>query len=181
MAMVSIPTAEPAMAREISRLGGVEALNMKVGPVRRNLFGPVDHDQLQQDFERLLRMSVEVANKRWDFDFQNEKPGRGAGVEWEELSCQDVPAFYRSCLVRAAPLPPSKRRTSSSSSSPYSSSGESSPGSSSSPGTSDQYLDVTRKGCYRVRRQRKRRQPAITEFFRVKKRKLLYYKESSRQ
>lgn len=162
--MVYIPTAEPAMASdsEISRLGGIEALNMKVGPVRRNLFGPVDHNQLQQDFERLLRMSVEVANKRWNFDFQNEKPGSGASVEWEELSCQDVPAFYRSCLVRAAPVPPSKRRTSSSSSSSYSSSGESSPGSSSSPGTSDQYLDVTRRGCYKVRRQGKRRQSAIT-------------------
>lgn len=163
--MVSIPTAEPAMAcdSEISRLGGIEALNMKVGPVRRNLFGPVDHNQLQQDFERLLRMSVEVANKRWNFDFQNEKPGSGASVEWEELSCRDVPAFYRSCLVRAAPLPLSKRRTSSSSSSSsYSSSGESSPGSSSSPGTYDQYLDVTRRGCYKVRRQGKRRQSAIT-------------------
>lgn len=147
---------------EVSRLGGVEALNTRVGPVRRNLFGPVDHDQLQRDFERLLRMSVEVANKRWNFDFQSETPGRGAGVEWEELSCRDVPAFYRSCLVRAAPLPPSKRRTSSSSSSSYSSSGESSPGSSSPPGTSDQYPDVTSRGCYKARRQGKRRQPAIT-------------------
>lgn len=162
--MVSIPTAEPAMAcdSEISRLGGIEALNMKVGPVRRNLFGPVDHNQLQQDFERLLRMGVEVANKRWNFDFQNEKPGSGASVEWEELSCQDVPTFYRSCLVRAAPLPPGKRQTSSSSSSSYSSSEESSPGSSSPAGTSDQYLDVTRRGCYKVRRQGKRRQSAIT-------------------
>lgn len=161
MAMVSVPTAEPAMAcdSETSRPGGIEALNMKVGPVRRNLFGPVDHNQLQQDFERLFRMSVEAANKRWNFDFQNEKPGSGASVEWEELSCQDVPAFYRSCLVGAAPLPPRKRRTSSSSS--YSSSGESSPGSS-SPGTADQYLDVTRRGCYKVRRQAKRRQSAIT-------------------
>lgn len=213
--MVSISTAGPAMAcdSEITRLGGIEALNLKVGPVRRNLFGPVDHNQLQQDFERLLCMSVEVANKRWNFDFQNEKPGSGSCVEWEELSCQEVPAFYRSCMVRSAPLPPSKRRMSSSSfsSSPHSSSGESSPGSSSSPGTGDEYLDVTRRGCYRLRRQGKRRQSAITgestksvvtqhqemddlsefhpssvffcllEFFRVKKRKLLYYKESSRQ
>lgn len=168
MAMVLTSTAGPAMAcdSEISRLGGIGALNMKVGPVRRNLFGPVDHNQLQQDFERLLRMSVEVANKRWNFDFQNEKPGSGSSVEWEELRCQDVPAFYRSCMVRSAALPLGKRRTSaSSSSSPSpssSSSGESSPGSSSSPGTSDEYLDGTRRVCYRLRWQGKRRQSAIT-------------------
>lgn len=167
MAMVLTSTAGPAMAcdSEISRLGGIGALNMKVGPVRRNLFGPVDHNQLQQDFERLLRMSVEVANKRWNFDFQNEKPGSGSSVEWEELRCQDVPAFYRSCMVRSAALPLGKRRTSASSSSspsPSSSSGESSPGSSSSPGTSDEYLDGTRRVCYRLRWQGKRRQSAIT-------------------
>lgn len=162
--MVSTSTAGQAMARdsEIFHLGGIGALNMKVGPVRRNLFGPVDHNQLQQDFERLLHMSVEVANKRWNFDFQREKPGSGSSIEWEELRCQDVPAFYRSCMARSAALPLSKRRTSSSSSSPSSSSGESSPGSSSPPGTSDEFLDVTRRGCYRVRWQGKRRQAAIT-------------------
>lgn len=72
----------------------------RVGPVRRNLFGPVDHQQLQQDFQRLLCMSVEVANKRWNFDFQRDRPGQGS-IEWEELRCQDVPAFYRSCVVKA--------------------------------------------------------------------------------
>lgn len=217
--MVSTSTAGPAMAcdSEISLLGGIRALNMKVGPVRRNLFGPVDHTQLQQDFERLLRMSVEVANKRWNFDFQSEKPGSGSSVEWEELKCQDVPAFYRSCMVRSAALPLEKRRTSSSSlssSSPSSSSGESSPRSSSSPGSSDEYLEVTSRGCYRLKWRGKRRQSSITgesiksvisqcrsnqemddlfgvklssvfyclvDFFRVKKRKLLHCKESSRQ
>lgn len=166
--MVSTSTAGPATAcdSEISRLGGIGALNMKVGPVRRNLFGPVDHNQLQQDFERLLRLSVEVANKRWNFDFQKEKPGSGSGVEWEELRCQDVPAFYRSCTVRSAALPRAKRRTSSSSlssSSPSpSSSGESSPGSSSSTGTSDECLHATRRECYRLRWRGKRRQSNIT-------------------
>lgn len=168
--MVSTSTAGPTMAHdsEISRLGGIGALNIKAGPVRRNLFGPVDHNQLQQDFERLLCMSVEVANKRWNFDFQSEKPGSGSGVEWEELRCQDVPAFYRSCTVRSAAVLLRKRRTSSSSvaswspSSSSSSSGESSPGPSSSPGTSDEYLDVTSRGRYQLKWQGKRRQSALT-------------------
>lgn len=141
---------------EISHLGGIEALKLKVGPVRRNLFGPVDHKQLQKDFQRLLCMSVEVANKRWNFDFQSEKPGEGSSVEWEELRCQDVPAFYRSCTVRAVALPSQgKRRLSSSS-------GEGSPGSSSSSGSGDEYLEVTTRGCYRLKVQGKRKQSEIT-------------------
>ncbi|KAM9335080.1 cyclin-dependent kinase inhibitor 1D isoform 2-T3 [Symphorus nematophorus] len=159
---------------EPSRLGGIEALKLKVGPVRRNLFGPVDHKQLQQDFERLLCMSVEVANKRWNFDFHSEMPGKGSNIEWEELRCQDVPAFYRSCTVRPVAPPQVKRRMSSSS-------GEGSPESSSSSGSGDEYLEVTTRGCYRLKWQGKRKQSAITDFFKVKKRKLLHYKASSRQ
>ncbi|XP_042367301.1 cyclin-dependent kinase inhibitor 1D isoform X1 [Plectropomus leopardus] len=176
MALPSTSTAGPAAAAnpELSRLGGIEALKLKVGPVRRNLFGPVDHQQLQKDFQRLLCMNVEVANKRWNFDFHNEMPGEGSNIEWEELKYQDVPAFYRSCTVRPVPRPVTKRRTSSSS-------GESSPGSSSSSGSGDEYLEVTTRGCYRIQRQAKRRQSAITDFFKVKKRKLLLYKVSSRQ
>ncbi|KAM4615333.1 cyclin-dependent kinase inhibitor 1D [Polymixia lowei] len=163
---------------DLSCLGGIEALKLKAGPVRRNLFGPVDHHQLQQDFQRLLCMSVEVANKRWNFDFQSDRPAQGSAVEWEELRCQDVPAFYRSCTVRRragdgvgkkAP-----RRQSPSS-------GESSPASCSSSGSGDEYLEVTTRGCYRIQRLAKRKQPAITDFFKVKKRRLLHYKGSSRQ
>ncbi|XP_073336368.1 cyclin-dependent kinase inhibitor 1D [Pagrus major] len=172
----STSTTGPAMASdsELSCVGGIEDLNLKVGPVRRNLFGPVDHQQLQKDFERLLCMSVEVANKRWNFDFQSERPGEGSNMEWEELRCQDVPVFYRSCTVRPVALPQSKRQMSSSS-------GGSSPRSSSSSGSGDEYLEVTTRGCYRLKSHGKRRQAAITDFFRVKKRKLLHYKASSRQ
>lgn len=155
MAAPSTSTAGMASNAEISRLGGIEALKMKVGPVRRNLFGPVDHQQLQQDFQRLLRVSVEVANKRWNFDFQSEMPGDGACIEWEELRCQDVPTFYRSCTVKPVARLAGKRRTSSSS-------GEGSPASSSSSGSGDEYLEVTTRGCYRLKLHGKRRQSAIT-------------------
>ncbi|XP_042258415.1 cyclin-dependent kinase inhibitor 1D isoform X1 [Thunnus maccoyii] len=181
MASSSTATAGPAMSSdsELSRLGGIEALKLKVGPVRRNLFGPVDHQQLQHDFQRLLCMSVEVANKRWNFDFQSDVPGQADNIEWEELRCQDVPTFYRSCTVRPVVRPgggaaKGKRRMSSSS-------GEGSPISSSSSGSGDEYLEVTTRGCYRIQRLGKHRQASITDFFKVKKRKLLHYKASSRQ
>ncbi|KAM7367023.1 hypothetical protein PAMP_014948 [Pampus punctatissimus] len=181
MASPSTATAGPATASdsELSHLRGIEALKLKVGPVRRNLFGPVDHQQLQQDFQRLLCMSIEVANKRWNFDFQNDVPGQASNIEWEELRCQDVPMFYRSCTMRPVVRPGGgaangKRRTSSSSV-------EDSLMSSSSSGSGDEYLEVSTRGCYRIKRLGKRRQAAITDFFKVKKRRLLHYKASSRQ
>ncbi|XP_039891027.1 cyclin-dependent kinase inhibitor 1D isoform X1 [Simochromis diagramma] len=181
MAMASKSIAEPAMESdpELLRLGGIEAWKLKAGPVRKNLFGPVDHQQLQQDFQRLLCMSVEVANKRWNFDFQSDVPLEGSNIQWEALRCQDVPAFYRSCTVRplarsGAEKTKERRRTSSLS-------GEGSPGSSASSGSGDEYLEVTTRGCYRIQRTGKRRQAAITDFFKVKKRRLLHNKASSRQ
>ncbi|XP_027899153.1 cyclin-dependent kinase inhibitor 1D [Xiphophorus couchianus] len=160
---------------ETSTVQGIDALKLKVGPVRRNLFGPVDHQQLQRDFQQLLRMSVEVANKRWNFDFQRDVPGEGADVEWVELGCQDVPAFYRTCLVRPGVLARKITRSTSTSSMEE----DSSPVSESSSG--EEYLEVTTRGSYPIRRLGKRRQSAITDFFKVKKRKLMPRKASSQQ
>lgn len=158
MATVSPSTSQSVKASDskLSVLGGIEDLKLKVGPARRNLFGPVDHKQLQRDFDRLLSVGVEAANKRWNFDFRNEKPGQGSNVEWEEMQCQDVPVFYRNCMVKTS-SPPSfvKRRVSSSSD-------EGSLASTSSSGSGEEYLEVTTRGCYRLKRQEKRRQSAIT-------------------
>ncbi|KAK7896343.1 hypothetical protein WMY93_021668 [Mugilogobius chulae] len=174
LTMASSSTSTSASSEmELTRSGGIEALRLKVGPVRRNLFGPVDHQQLQQDFQRVLRMGVEVANKRWNFDFQRDEPGPGP-VEWEELSFQEVPAFYRSCMVRPARSAAGTKRRSSSSS------GEGSPVSSSSSSSEEEYIEVTTRECYRLQ-SGKRKQAIITDFYKVKRRRLLNYKESSRQ
>ncbi|XP_029350789.1 cyclin-dependent kinase inhibitor 1D isoform X2 [Echeneis naucrates] len=181
MASPSSSNAAPATASdsELSSLGGIEALKLKIGPVRRNLFGPVDHQQLQQDFQRLLCMNIEAAKKRWNFDFHTEMPGDSSNIKWEQLKCQDVPAFYRSCTVRPVvrargSMTKGMRRTSTSS-------GEGSPVSSSSSGSGDEYLEVTTRGCYRLQWPEKRRQSTITDFFKVKKRRLLNYKASTWQ
>ncbi|MCI4389044.1 hypothetical protein PGIGA_G00093230 [Pangasianodon gigas] len=134
--------------------GVEEGVKPRGSAVRRNLFGPVDHQQLQQDFHRLLCMSVEVAKQRWNFDFQSERPTPGS-VEWEEMRCQDVPAFYRSCVVRMG-----KRRLEV----PISAGGT-----------------LAYRGAELEKRAVKYRQAAITDFFTVKKRRFLHYKVSSRR
>ncbi|KAG7320313.1 hypothetical protein KOW79_016166 [Hemibagrus wyckioides] len=122
--------------------------------VRRNLFGPVDHQQLQQDFHRLLCMSMEVAKQRWNFDFQTDRPIPGL-MEWDEIQCEDVPAFYHSCVVRTG-----KRRLEV----PISAGGT-----------------LAYRGNELKKRAVKYKQAAITDFFTVKKRRFLHYKVSSRQ
>ncbi|XP_077566171.1 cyclin-dependent kinase inhibitor 1D isoform X2 [Stigmatopora nigra] len=155
---------------EISRLGGVEALKLKEGPVRRNLFGPVDHQELRQDFERLLCMGIEAANKRWNYDFRRDSPGREGHIQWEEVRCQDLPAFYRAVVRRAKPA----RRNSTSSS-------QESATSSSSSGSGDECLEVAGRAYYRLQRPKKHRQASIMDFFKVKRRRHLHYKSTSRQ
>ncbi|XP_029598380.1 cyclin-dependent kinase inhibitor 1 isoform X2 [Salmo trutta] len=166
----------------------VEELKRRAqGPVRRNLFGPVDHKELQQDFHRHLCMSVESANKRWDFDFNTGQPAsKGAGLEWEEMKCQDVPAFYRSCVLRKPVIGIDGQRAERED---VRLARASSPGSSS---CGEEYLEVTTRESYTIQRPEKktasqragavkRRQAAITEFFVVKKRTVMRHKRSSRE
>ncbi|XP_010900527.1 cyclin-dependent kinase inhibitor 1-like [Esox lucius] len=169
--MTSSPSTEAVMLVS----GSVEELTRRArGPVRRNLFGPLDHEQLQQDFHRLLCKSVESATKRWDFDFTADRPTQGSTVEWEEVKCQDVPLFYRSCVARKPVLSIAEGRAEREKIMPV---WPASPGSSSS---GEEYLEVTTRESYRIQRPEKktarqrsgavkRRQAAITEFFAVKK------------
>ncbi|XP_051549921.1 cyclin-dependent kinase inhibitor 1 isoform X1 [Myxocyprinus asiaticus] len=67
------------------------------GPTRRNLFGPVDREQLQVEYRDALRKDLEDAMRRWSFDFKSEKPLEGGDFQWECVSGVRVPVLYRSC------------------------------------------------------------------------------------
>ncbi|CAI9578326.1 unnamed protein product [Staurois parvus] len=54
--------------------------------VRRNLFGPVDHELLRADFEAVLKSTAEQARQRWNFDFVTETPLEG-NYKWEKVDC----------------------------------------------------------------------------------------------
>ncbi|NXH12561.1 CDN1A inhibitor, partial [Bucco capensis] len=76
----------------------------KITHVRRNLFGPTDNEQLQQDFQDMLCDSMKEAQQKWSFDFLQDAPVEGV-VQWEKLDENEVPAFYHSCVVRRAQRP----------------------------------------------------------------------------
>uniref|UniRef100_A0A8C5JTW5 Cyclin-dependent kinase inhibitor domain-containing protein n=2 Tax=Junco hyemalis TaxID=40217 RepID=A0A8C5JTW5_JUNHY len=66
----------------------------------RNLFGPVDHEQLQQDFEDQMKQQLEEAQQRWNFNFETETPLEGP-FKWERmLVAEQAPKEVHS-LVRA--------------------------------------------------------------------------------
>ncbi|XP_012680289.2 cyclin-dependent kinase inhibitor 1 isoform X1 [Clupea harengus] len=70
------------------------------GPVRRNLFGPVDRKQLQQDYHTALKQDLEEASQRWGFNFLTEMPLDDSNFLWEGVSGEKVPLVYRSSRIR---------------------------------------------------------------------------------
>ncbi|XP_054892908.1 cyclin-dependent kinase inhibitor 1-like [Poeciliopsis prolifica] len=62
--------------------------------VCRNLFGPVDHDQLQQDLQLKLKEMMSQDSQRWNYNFQSEKPQLGR-FQWEEIPAGHAASFYQ--------------------------------------------------------------------------------------
>ncbi|XP_020826526.1 cyclin-dependent kinase inhibitor 1C [Phascolarctos cinereus] len=64
--------------------------------VCRTLFGPVDHEELGRELVgKLAEISAED-ERRWDYNFQNDRPLVGPGrLQWQEVDEHTVPAFYR--------------------------------------------------------------------------------------
>ncbi|XP_068275322.1 cyclin-dependent kinase inhibitor 1 [Nyctibius grandis] len=67
--------------------------------VCRSLFGPVDHQELQNDFEDLMRQHLEEAQQRWNFNFETETPLEGH-FKWERVSLDEPPSQEVHSLVK---------------------------------------------------------------------------------
>ncbi|XP_008119871.2 cyclin-dependent kinase inhibitor 1 [Anolis carolinensis] len=70
----------------------------KTNHAKKNLFGPANHDDLQQDFQSMLNEGMERATWRWNFDFLQDTPAEGL-FQWEELPNHEAPTFYHTCMV----------------------------------------------------------------------------------
>ncbi|KAM6936993.1 cyclin-dependent kinase inhibitor 1C-like [Xenentodon cancila] len=83
--------------------------------VCRNLFGPVDHDELSRDVKAKLREICDRDQKRWNFNFETDTPLDG-NYEWEGVSADKTPGFYQDSVQNGrtrVPATPVKRRPSS--------------------------------------------------------------------
>ncbi|XP_074613232.1 uncharacterized protein LOC141873212 isoform X1 [Acropora palmata] len=57
--------------------------------VCRNLFGPVDHEQLKADFLREKEEIIKEDTRKWNFDFENDIPLLGRYL-WEKKEYSDL-------------------------------------------------------------------------------------------
>lgn len=62
--------------------------------VCRNLFGPVDHEELSRDMKAKMREISERDQQRWNFNFEANTPLDG-DYEWEEVPVDKTPVFYQ--------------------------------------------------------------------------------------
>ncbi|XP_048825562.1 cyclin-dependent kinase inhibitor 1B-like [Brienomyrus brachyistius] len=61
--------------------------------VCRNLFGPVDHDELNSEMKSKLRELSDRDKRRWNFNFETDTPLSGE-YKWEEIPMNAMPVFY---------------------------------------------------------------------------------------
>ncbi|XP_061678508.1 cyclin-dependent kinase inhibitor 1C [Syngnathoides biaculeatus] len=76
--------------------------------VCRNLFGPVDHDELSREMSVKMREISERDRQRWNFNFEDNTPLDG-DYEWVEVSPDNTPAFYRGSSQLSVPATPVKQ------------------------------------------------------------------------
>lgn len=82
--------------------------------VCRNLFGPVDHEELSQEMKSKLREISERDQQRWNFNFETNTP-LGGDYEWEEVPVDTTPVFYQDSVQNGrtrVPETPVKQRPS---------------------------------------------------------------------
>lgn len=88
MSNVRVPNGSPSL----ERMDGRTAEYPKPSACR-NLFGPVNHEELTRDLEKHCRDMEEASQRKWNFDFQNHKPLEGK-YEWQEVEKSSLPEFY---------------------------------------------------------------------------------------
>nr|XP_061812485.1 cyclin-dependent kinase inhibitor 1B-like [Nerophis lumbriciformis] len=76
--------------------------------VCRNLFGPVDHDELSREMNIKLREISERDRQRWNFNFEENTPLDG-DYQWVEVSSDNIPAFYQGSSQLSVPATPVKQ------------------------------------------------------------------------
>lgn len=113
------------MSRGLPTGGRVIPTKAQLAPVRRDLFGPVDHAAAKALAERELKAQSRLDTERWGFDFQSGIPQRGSRYAWEIVNATDVvpePYALRGMpyLRKHAPSTPRKSTNSTSKTNPKS-------------------------------------------------------------
>jgi len=72
--------------------------------VKRALFGPTDHEENLRFVRKEMKKAKQDAQRKWDFDFEQEKPIPGGRFVWEQAKASEMPEVY--CERVQSILPP---------------------------------------------------------------------------
>lgn len=89
MSNVRLSNGSPTMERMQARLS-----DQPKPSACRNLFGPVDREELKKDFQRHMKAMEDSSADAWNFDFSAHTPRPGGRFQWEALDICTVPGFY---------------------------------------------------------------------------------------
>lgn len=53
---------------------------------KKNLFGPVDHEQLENDLNEQIKQINDEKKEKWGFDFSKGEPLEGSSIEWVTIN-----------------------------------------------------------------------------------------------
>lgn len=70
----------------------------------RNLFGPVDHEELKKELKGHLRAIDEASTETYNFDFSTYTPLPHGRFIWTAVESTDLPSFYSSTGTRSLDL-----------------------------------------------------------------------------
>ncbi|XP_077582572.1 cyclin-dependent kinase inhibitor 1 isoform X2 [Stigmatopora nigra] len=142
------------------------------GPARRNLFGPIDREQLRVDYQDALRKDLEEASRRWSFDFVSDMPLDCGPIQWESVPVATVPPLYRTRMVGKAVVQKATQVTSSPKKSRTPSSSSSECGKENVPESKHEKcpFNVEKTPKRKENAGLKRRQTNITDFYQAKRR-----------
>ncbi|KAK6303032.1 hypothetical protein J4Q44_G00273870 [Coregonus suidteri] len=63
-------------------------------PIRRNLFGSVDHDEFRRECLVQMKELEKASIDKWNYDFLNDEPLPQGDYKWEPMKSSDLPDFY---------------------------------------------------------------------------------------
>jgi len=62
--------------------------------VKRALFGPTDHEENLRFVRKEMKKAKQDAQRKWDFNFDEEKPIQGGRFVWEKAKASEMPEVY---------------------------------------------------------------------------------------
>ena len=58
---------------------------------RRNLFGPVDHELLENELNDSIKKINDEKKEKWGFDFSKGEPIEGSNIQWIDINDEVKP------------------------------------------------------------------------------------------